>query len=103
MRRSGFELLILLVTATEDTKIHLTYWHRSKSHTALLVEFAWRWLKFQPESAMSQWFHQRFGIAGKRSRRIGIIAMARHLAIALWRFVEHREVPVGAILKTVDA
>jgi transposase len=51
---------------------------------------------------MSQWFHQRFGIAGKRSRRIGI-ALARRLAIALWRYVEHGEIPAGATLKTIDA
>lgn len=75
----------------------------NKRARALLVELAWRWLKFQPGSAMSQWFHQRFGIAGKRSRRIGIVALARRLAIALWRYVEHGEIPAGATLKTIDA
>ncbi|HXW64344.1 MAG TPA: transposase [Burkholderiaceae bacterium] len=74
----------------------------NKRARALLVELAWRWLKFQPDSAMSQWFAQRFGIAGKRSRRVGIVALARRLAIALWRYVEHGEVPAGATLKTVD-
>jgi len=74
----------------------------NKRARALLVELAWRWLRFQPDSAMSQWFAQRFGIAGKRSRRIGIVALARRLAIALWRYVEHGEVPAGATLKTVE-
>jgi len=74
----------------------------NKRTRALLLELAWRWLKFQPESAMSQWFHQRFGIAGKRSRRIGITALARRQAIALWRYVEHGEVLAGATLKTAD-
>jgi transposase len=75
----------------------------NKRARALLVELAWRWLKFQPDSALTQWFHQRFGTAGKRSRRIGIVALARRLAIALWRYVEHGEVPAGASVKTVDA
>ncbi|SPJ16995.1 hypothetical protein SBBP2_2340005 [Burkholderiales bacterium] len=51
---------------------------------------------------MSRWFHQRFSVAGRRSRRIGIVALARRLAIALWRYIEHGEVPAGATLKTVD-
>ena len=72
----------------------------NKRARALLVELAWRWLKFQPDSALSHWFHQCFGSAGKRSRRIGIVALARRLAIALWRYVEHGEIPVGATLKT---
>jgi transposase len=74
----------------------------NKRARALLVELAWRWLKFQPDSALSRWFQQRFGIAGKRSRRIGIVALARRLAIALWRYVEHSEIPAGATLKTID-
>jgi len=67
----------------------------------LLVELAWRWLTLQPQSALSQWFNQRFGIAGKRSRRVGIVALARRLAIALWRFIEHGQIPAGATLKPV--
>jgi len=74
----------------------------NKRARALLVELAWRWLRFQPDSTMSQWFDQRFGIAGKRSRRIGIVALARRLAIALWRYIEHGEIPAGAALKTVE-
>jgi len=65
----------------------------------LMVELAWSWLRFQPVSEMSKWFNQRFGSTGKRSRRIGIVALARRLAIALWRYLEHGEIPAGARLK----
>jgi len=65
----------------------------------LMVELAWSWLRFQPGSAMSTWFNQRFGSTGKRSRRIGIVALARRLAIALWRYLGHGEIPAGARLK----
>jgi transposase len=65
----------------------------------LMVELAWCWLRFQPASQLSQWFHQRFAGAGKRARRIGIVALARRLAIALWRYSELGEIPIGATLK----
>lgn len=68
----------------------------------LMVELAWSWLRFQPDSQLSHWFNQRFGRAGKRLRRIGIVALARHLAVALWRYLEHGEIPAGAILKSRD-
>jgi len=58
------------------------------------------WLRFQLGSAMSTWFNQRFGSTGKRTRRIGIVGLARRLAIALWRYLEHGEIPAGARLKT---
>ena len=48
---------------------------------------------------MTQWFVTRFGPAGGRSKRIGIVGLARKLAIALWRYVEHGVVPEGATLK----
>jgi transposase len=67
---------------------------------ALLVEMAWLWLRRQPESQLSRWFHERFGQSGKRSRRVGIVALARKLLIALWRFLEQGGVPEGALLKT---
>jgi transposase len=69
----------------------------------LMVELAWSWLRFQPGSAMSTWFNQRFGSTGKRSRRVGIVALARRLAIALWRYLEHGEIPAGARLKPATA
>jgi transposase len=65
----------------------------------LLVELAWCWLRHQPASQLSQWFHKRFAGAGKRARRIGIVALARRLAIALWRYAEHSEIPIGATIK----
>lgn len=65
----------------------------------LMVELAWSWLRWQPDSKLSHWFNQRFAGTGKRLRRIGIVALARHLAIALWRYLEHGEIPDGAILK----
>ena len=66
---------------------------------ALLVELAWYWLRYQRHSALSQWFNRRFAAGGKRMRRIGMVALARHLLIALWRYVEHGVIPQGAQLK----
>jgi transposase len=63
------------------------------------IQLAWCWLRWQPDSALAAWFRRRFGAAGGRSRRIGIVAVARKLVIALWRFVEHGVVPEGAQLK----
>ena len=65
---------------------------------ALAIELAWSWLRYQPESALSQWFHARFGSHG-RARRIGIVALARQLLVALWRYVETGAIPAGAQLK----
>ncbi|QIE29660.1 IS110 family transposase ISGdi7 (plasmid) [Caballeronia sp. SBC2] len=65
----------------------------------LMVELAWSWLRFQPASQLSQWFNERFAGGGKRVRRIGIVALARRLAIALWRYLEQGELPLGARLK----
>ena len=64
----------------------------------LAVEMAWVWLRFQPQSRLSQWYSQRFGQGGKRMRRIGIVAMARRLLIDLWRYLEHGVIPEGARL-----
>jgi transposase len=69
----------------------------------LLVELAWSWLHYQPESELSQWFLRRFAGGGKRLRRIGIVALARRLAIALWRYLEHGLIPDGAQLKPIGA
>jgi transposase len=62
------------------------------------IEQAWGWLRFQPESELSQWYRSRFGGGSKRLRKIGIVALARKLLIALWRFVEFGVVPEGAVL-----
>lgn len=65
----------------------------------LLIELAWCWLRYQPHSELTAWFNRRFAGGGKRMRRIGIVALARRLSIALWRYVEHGELPAGAQLK----
>jgi transposase len=64
------------------------------------IEGAWAWLRFQPQSALSQWYQERFGGGGPRMRKVGIVALARKLLIALWRFLETGVVPEGAELKT---
>lgn len=69
----------------------------------LMVELSWRWLRLQPESELTLWFNQRFAQGSKRTRRIGIVALARKLAIALWRYVKHGEIPAGAALKPAQA
>lgn len=66
---------------------------------ALAMQLAWLWVRWQPESALTQWFQRRFG-SGARSRRIGIVALARKLLIALWRYVTADVIPEGAVLKT---
>src|SRR4029453_4906280 len=65
----------------------------------MTTELAWSGLRFQPESALSVWFRERFGSGSKRLRRIGIVAVARKLLIALWRFLETGVLPEGAVLK----
>jgi transposase len=65
----------------------------------LMVELSWKWLQWQPESELSQWYNRRFAGQSKRMKRIGIVALARKLLIALWRFSEHGEVPAGAKLR----
>jgi transposase len=62
-------------------------------------ELAWRWVRYQPESALSCWFRERYGSGGKRLRRIGIVAVARQLLMALWRFLKTGVLPEGAMLK----
>ena len=65
----------------------------------VMIELAWLWLRWQPNSALSQWYQRRFGHAGPRARRIGIVALARKLLIALWRYVEDGVIPEGAVFK----
>ena len=65
----------------------------------IMIELAWLWLRWQPDSALSQWFNRRFAHGSKRMRRIGIVALARKLLIALWRYTEHGVIPEGAVLK----
>lgn len=66
-----------------------------------VIELAWLWLRWQPESALSRWYQERWGGGSRRQRRIGIVALARKLLIALWRFLEYGEIPEGARLRAV--
>lgn len=63
------------------------------------VQLAWGWLRYQPMSALTRWYRERFGGGGPRLRRIGIVALARKLLIALWRYLETGVVPDGARLR----
>ena len=65
----------------------------------VMIELAWLWLRWQADSALSRWYQRRFGQGGPRARRIGIVALARKLLIALWRYVEDGVVPEGALFK----
>ena len=67
---------------------------------AVSIQLAWNWVRWQPTSALTQWYQANFG-KGKRARRIGIVAVARKLVIALWRSVTLGVVPEGAVVKTV--
>jgi transposase len=71
----------------------------NKHVRGLIVELAWLWVRWQPGSALSQWYERRFGSGNKRSRKVGIVALARKLLIALWRYVDHGELPAGAAEK----
>jgi transposase len=71
----------------------------NKRVRTLAVEMAWVWIRFQPQSKLAQWYRQRFEGGGSRTRRIGIVAVARRLLIDLWRFLEFGVIPEGASLK----
>jgi transposase len=64
---------------------------------SVMIEAAWLWLKHQPQSRLSQWYHARTVAHTGRVRRIMVVALARKLAVALWRYVERGVVPDGAI------
>jgi transposase len=66
---------------------------------AAMTELAWRWLMFQPQSELARWYQRRFGAGSGRMRRIGIVALARKLLVALWKYLEFDEVPAEAIVK----
>lgn len=67
---------------------------------AITIELAWSWLRFQPQTQLSQWYRDKFLNGGKRQVRKGIVALARKLLIALWHWVEHDILPPGAKLKS---
>ena len=71
----------------------------NKRLQAVMVQLAWSWVHWQRESALTRWYQARFG-RGKRARKIGIVALARKLLIALWRYATAGVVPAGALVKT---
>jgi transposase len=66
---------------------------------ALLIEMAWMWLRYQPHSQLARWFAKRTAGDHKRGRRVAIVAVARRLAIDLWRYLTMGVIPSGAQLK----
>jgi transposase len=65
----------------------------------VMIELAWRWLQYQPESERSRWFRARVGDAKGKVRRIALVALARQLLVDLWRYVETGVLPAGAVMK----
>ena len=65
---------------------------------SVMVQLAWGWVQWQPHSALTRWYRDRFG-RGKRARKIGIVALARKLLIALWRYATTGVCPAGAVVK----
>lgn len=74
----------------------------NKRTRRLMVEVSWYWLRYQPGSAITEWFNKRFAQGGKRMRRIGIVGVARRLLIALWKYARFGEVPEGARFKEAE-
>jgi transposase len=73
----------------------------SRRVRTMAVQIAWSWLRWQPDSALSRWYRERFGGGSERERKRGIVALARKLLIRLWQFLERGEVPAGAVLKPI--
>ncbi len=69
----------------------------------IAIDLAWIWLRQQPRSQLTRWYNRRFASGSPRLRKIGIIALARKLLIALWRYADFGEIPNGALLKTQNA
>jgi transposase len=70
----------------------------NKRLQSVMVQLAWGWVHWQRQSALTRWYQERFG-RGKRARRVGIVALARKLLIALWRYATAGVLPAGAVLK----
>jgi transposase len=64
----------------------------------MMIESAWGWLRYQPESELSRWYQRRFAAGNTRLRKVGIVAVARKLLVALWKYLETGEVPAGAVV-----
>lgn len=66
---------------------------------AIAIQVAWQWLRNQPESRLTRWYLERFGSGAARARRVGIVALARRILVALWRYVDFGVIPEGAVMK----
>ncbi len=66
---------------------------------AIAIQVAWQWLRNQPESRLTRWYLERFGSGASRARRVGIVALARRILVALWRYVDFGVIPEGAVMK----
>ena len=66
-----------------------------------MIELAWLWLRHQPDSALSRWYHDRVKRNGGRMKKIAIVALARKLLVALWKYVTAGVVIEGAAMKSV--
>jgi transposase len=76
--------------------------HAGNRHfRGISVDLAWDWLRYQPQSALARWYQRRFGSGGPRMRKIRIVAVARKLLIALWRYAETGILPEGARRKAL--
>ena len=64
----------------------------------MMMELAWGWLRYQPASELSRWYQKRFARGNTRLRKVGIVALARKLLVALWKYVEGGEEPPGAVM-----
>ena len=64
-----------------------------------IIQLAWLWLRYQPASDLAEWFRERVGTLAGRTRRIAIVAMARKLLIALWRYIETGLIPAGVEIR----
>jgi transposase len=70
---------------------------------AIAVQIAWIWVRYQPQSALTQWYLARFARGGPRARKVGIVAVARRLVIDLWRYLDAGVIPEGAIFRPKGA
>jgi transposase len=64
-----------------------------------MIQLAWRFIRFQPDSALARWFYARTADGRKKTRKTMIVALARKLLIALWRLVTTGEIPTGVMLR----
>ena len=80
-----------------DRDRHISRAGNPRARTTL-VQLAWLWLRYQPGSDLASWFRERVGVLQGRTWRIAIVALARKLLIALWRYVATGVIPAGVTL-----